>query len=474
MDVLRRSTSSSVERNHSNGSSSSKSRSIITPRTTKVKLLLESEDESFHLLTPVGQSRYLGEVLKKGDSVRESKTSMISIIEDPIKCGHLLAFCESEHSTENLSFLIEVVRFREYMASDPKAWPYTWQYLDKNNDILNKSSGMQIATKVISGENTLARSGTMLTEDAADDDNANSFNDPISQSLTPPVGQGTGFARLSSLSYWPSKLLRQEAVESYVNSIWSKYLANDAASQICMPSSVLSNTQARLLRLSEYGPEVFGECLLDPIATLQRDIFPRFVVSKFYNDMLYRVASLTNAVGPTDLVVPPPETCTCGSEDRLACRERKIFSLEEILRNRILYREFLSHLQQTVQAENLLCIRMVELFEIMCKNSDPAKEDQAWLIYRFFVAVGSPFEVSLYSRHKSLLMLKLGSPVSGMFSELNKSAMNMLMVNFNSYQFTDSYRNLYKVVLEEMPKLPPPRNHFGFVPSLSTMLKWWP
>jgi hypothetical protein len=84
----------------------------------------------------------------------------------------------------------------------------------------------------------------------------------------------------------------------------------------------------------------------------------------------------------------------------------------------------------------------------MVSSGDKETDAQAWTIFRFFVTPGSAYEVSLYSRHKKELMIQLASPQPGMFDELKKSALSMLSVNFNSYRFTDDYRNLYKIMRE--------------------------
>ena len=224
----------------------------------------------------------------------------------------------------------------------------------------------------------LLRSGTDMTLDAGDDE-------VISEHLTTVVVADTG-PRLQSLSYtcWPSKKIRQDLVEAIVQSIWSKYLADNAECQICMPSQVLTNTRERVHRLLVYGPDVFGECLLDPIRTLERDIFPRFLVSPFYAEMNLRVSSLAHVPAPTELVIPlPQESLFTATRDVMYLNDRRMFSLGEILQDRLLCKEFLAHLQTTLQSENLLCIQMIRQYVDMSLNSDPNAVNQAWSIYRY-------------------------------------------------------------------------------------------
>jgi hypothetical protein len=163
---------------------------------------------------------------------------------------------------------------------------------------------------------------------------------------------------------WPSRLIKQETVMSLVQTIWDTYLGDHTMSQICMPSVVMSNTKLRIDALSAYGPEVFGECLLDPIKTLQRDILPRFLCSAEYNTMKARLNSLIHLPPAALLIVPPPESSMLYSRDAEYFSEKRMFTLDEILHDRLLHNEFHAHLKKSVQTENLLCVRMVEVIYV--------------------------------------------------------------------------------------------------------------
>lgn len=41
---------------------------------------------------------------------------------DPIKSGYLLAFSESEYNAENIRYLIEIDKFRDYLSLDKISW----------------------------------------------------------------------------------------------------------------------------------------------------------------------------------------------------------------------------------------------------------------------------------------------------------------------------------------------------------------
>jgi hypothetical protein len=428
----------------------STSRSMGPKRTSGRKLTLVTQPASSE------SSAHIGELLGISNP-NISQSVMISIIEDPLQCGYLLNFCELEHSTENLCFVMEVVRYRENFSSDREAWPRSWQHIDEAEGLGSTSKTHRALSLHASRSETALECGLPFTE------NMGSRNVPSED-----VGALSDFCFQGSDRPWPSRIIKQETVESLVRNIWNTYLADHAPSQIFMPSIVMSKTKLRMQALSVYGPEVFGECLLDPLKTLQRDILPRFLCSNVYNTMKARLNSLIHLPPAALLIVPPPEITLLTSKDLDYFSEKRMFTLDEILHDRYLHNEFHAHLKKSVQTENLLCVRMVEvnmllcdffrcvsmiyiamqIFEEMVRNGDKEADAQAWTVFRFFVTPGSAYEVSLYSRHKKELMIQLASPQGSMFEELKKSALSMLSVNFNSYRFADDYRNLYRIMRE--------------------------
>ena len=71
-------------------------------------------------------------------------------------------------------------------------------------------------------------------------------------------------------------------------------------------------------------------------------------------------------------------------------------------------------------------------------------ENLAWLIYRYFVAPGSAYEINLSVRQRKDIMIALARPERKMFDVLKATAYGFLETNFNSYKFTDEYTNLVK------------------------------
>lgn len=330
-----------------------------------------------------------------GDLVNDTITVVLT---DPIQCGYLLAFCTKEHSTENLNFIIEVNRYRDIIGnSDSVSWTRTWIEIDADADAIARNIK------------------------------------------------------------WPSVKLREDAVRAHAQKIWDDYLSQESLFEVCLSAKIFDRTLQRLKRVDLYGPHVFEEALLEPTKTLKTDTLRRFLASKMFREMTSNLDSLASLPLSYSLSVEAPTGTMVVTPD--VAENRKKFSLDDLLSNNFLYKQFLSHLNTTQSAENLLCVRMIAIFlEHMSAKDIKRAKAQAWNIYRYFVASGSAFEVSLYSLHKKEVMLALAMPNVNMFDELKKSAMMMLMVNFNTYRGTEEYRRLGErwALNLGVPKRPPP------------------
>ena len=63
--------------------------------------------------------------------IRRNHNTIESLIGNPICCGYLLKFCESQFNSENLNFLLEVDDFRDTFAVDVDVWLDTWREVDE-------------------------------------------------------------------------------------------------------------------------------------------------------------------------------------------------------------------------------------------------------------------------------------------------------------------------------------------------------
>lgn len=332
-------------------------------------------------------------------------------VNDPIKCGFLKCFAEMEFSSENINYLIAVDAFRDNLLNDKVAWStdLSWKTLD---------------------ENLLSVPGPADRDLKMDD----KYHD------LPYAGDK---------SKWPSSMIYWNGVVEQLRAIWAEFISPDGNQQICIPFAVLKRTAKRLSFLHEYGPQVLEETVIDPWRTLRRDTLPRFFTSAIYNRWLERSSEC--------IVLPSAESFTVrnprGSKltewtiEDITAEKIKKLSISEVVHDIYLYTSFLAYLKSIYSSENLLCLRAMSVFH--CFWVDTTKpldrfgypegtEEGAWKVYRYFIAVGSVFEVSVsYSLRKSI-MLSLACPTISMFNALERLTENNL-----KYQLKDFYNSKF-------------------------------
>ena len=244
-------------------------------------------------------------------------------------------------------------------------------------------------------------------------------------------------------AFWPSYSCTRESVEARISELCAIYINEASPKEICSSNIVRENTLRRAKLFSIYGPEVFMEALQDPIKTMKRDVLPRFLASDAYSKMNARLFSCETLPTAESLDAIPPKSSlidSCRLDDIPLDR---LFTLNEIVNCKYLYQEFLVYLRQQVCSENLLCVRMVDIFkEQLEENNTAAAEDEAWTIYRYFVASGAAFEVSISYVSRKQLMRSLAKPAINTFDEIRKSAYNILLAQFNQFKFNDQYLQL--------------------------------
>jgi hypothetical protein len=212
------------------------------------------------------------------------------------------------------------------------------------------------------------------------------------------------------------KLVRGQAdctCSNRFDSALLRYLSNEAATQICIPSQVLWNTRQRAKLLFLYGRDLFEETTIDPKKTVIRDVMPRFIGSDYASKMVHRVETLYPLPSGSELNLPLPSTAAVLDwcvEDVTVNRLRSV-SIVALLHDSFLYTNFLAYLRAMVSSENLLCARAIEIFkglyadDEICKSIPTERlnrdrEEMAWIIYRFFVASGGVYEVSVSHRRR--------------------------------------------------------------------------
>jgi Regulator of G protein signaling domain len=165
-----------------------------------------------------------------------SVNSVEYFLSDPIRTGFLLAFTEARICSENIKFIIEVDNYKDHLVSiGVTSGPKSWREIDVS----------------------VALDKTIRPDDGID----------IHRVLA------------DSLPHWEGTAANKESVLGHVRKIWNLFLSNHSPMQICVPSTVRSNTVKRLEMLNVYLADVFGEALLDPTKTLKRDTIPSFLAS---------------------------------------------------------------------------------------------------------------------------------------------------------------------------------------------------
>lgn len=350
------------------------------------------------------------------------------IINNPLKCGFLLAFCESEFSTENINYILEIDRFKDSLKVDKNAWNHSLDY--KSVDSLLYTENDPLMSDNLSEE----EQKKLIMED-----------DLI-------VGKE---------SMWPSKKIHFESVYHDIQNIWNKFLSHSAPEQICMPSKVLIHLKKRLENVHLYASTVFDETLLDPIKTLKKDSLPRFVASSFYRDMQQRLATLRPLPAASTLALPLPGKIPTAKWERENITEDNIseISLPDMLHDRLLYQHFMKYCKMIFTDENLFCARGISVFKchykghLQEKTCPPAAKNAAWVVFRYFAAPGSVYEVSLSHRRRKMLMIALANPPVDIFDHIEKSVHDMLAVHWTHFCYHPSFHCIPKLLLEEKAKL---------------------
>lgn len=257
----------------------------------------------------------------------------------------------------------------------------------------------------------------------------------------------------------------RDATFSRINEIMNKFIEDDAPNQVCISEQWIKKTKRRIELFHLYGPEVFEEACLDPIKTLHKDVRPRFVRSQIYDTMIRLIASCEPPPLGRDLKVPSPnDTSFLMDEPLTAFTNTRKYTLDEVLVCGPMYDVFLEFVGKSMSSENLKCVRMVAIFDALVpggvakgskhgggsavhagKTNDEVETEvsaAAWNIYRFFVAPGAAFEVSVHHLTRKRIMQQLAAPVPGMFDAVHKSAYEMLTAQFTDFKKSLGYEHL--------------------------------
>ena len=217
-----------------------------------------------------------------------------------------------------------------------------------------------------------------------------------------------------------------------------------------MLSSIQENVKRRYDLCHIYGPEAFIQCCCCPIRTLRRDILPRFVKSTIYESFQTNYnnevhSNFDNFTKQTLIQLLPKNNWFEHLIDTYS--NDHTFQLIEILNNGILFYEFLIYLRNLFSSENLLCVRMIDIYEELYNDNQIDEAiSHAWKIYKLFIATGSIYEISLSNINRKDVMLNMANPTITLFDSAKKSAMISLRSNFEQYHKTNQYHELIYVL----------------------------
>ena len=332
---------------------------------------------------------------------------------NPIQSGYLLKFSQSEFNAENLIYVLEIDRFKD-LCSDSKAW---------NNDLSYKLIDMNIENfgSVEKTEKDLVLGGA-CTEGS-----------------------------------WPSTKIPISSFIEHVKMIWDKFLSHSAATQICMHAAVFSNTVHRLEYLHLYGHKVFDETLIDPIKTLNADVCPRFLTSQHYKNMSRRLQELYPLPAKDKLQIRLPHRALCADwdDEKITVENLRAVNMYDLFHDRLLYGEFLKYSKRMYSEENVYLTRAISIFKHYFDHGAAIgevpieAEDQAWLLFRYFIAPGSVYEIGGLSQYRRKeIMLKMAHPEPEMFSQIERHLHRVVHDQYISFSSTYEFKSLPEKALE--------------------------
>ena len=201
-----------------------------------------------------------------------------------------------------------------------------------------------------------------------------------------------------------------------------------------------------------------------------------FLASSHHKEMSYRLESLYPLPTQDQLQVKPPSSFNSAkwfessARGKLVHTKRSSCTIQnlrditayEIFNCSLLYEEFLKYAKSKNAEEDVYLMRLIFQFKGYFDSSDidclvsgsvpPEADDIAWIIYRFFVIVGSPFVVhNLTDIQRKEIMRKLAHPDPDMFNVLEKAIYRRVRCElYAAYAESEEFERLPDVVLSKI------------------------
>ncbi|CEG35162.1 regulator of g-protein signaling 6-like isoform x1 [Plasmopara halstedii] len=227
-----------------------------------------------------------------------------------------------------------------------------------------------------------------------------------------------------------------QSCKEMADQIWADFLSLNSPNEVSLPSDDREQTQERMNRPGEYRGKLFDVAMQDAIKTLQKDTLMRFLKAQQYTEMASKVLAVHELIvkkvldSDNSYQIDLPKVTTL-TDEKIA---KGNFSLDEILDDKILFREMLDFLGKKFKSENLKCARQIRRFEEMAleMKADDLK-DFAWNLYLYFIAPSSPFEVSCTNLDRKSVQLRLGCPIKSMFDPIKENTMLVLRQDHKAF-----------------------------------------
>lgn len=309
------------------------------------------------------------------------------IVEDGMLTGYLLQFCRESYCAENFEFLLAVKKFHYLFAAD--SWT-EWQSLDRAQP-----------------------------SDALYTDSIKEFDSMCNDAL-------------------------KSRIEKEMENIWATYLdPTNASAEVCLPYDVVENTKRRMKEYKAYGPDVFAEATLEPSKCLVRDIMPRYMTSEQYEDMLEKKQARLNLPDANKLVIPAPSIRNRVKIDLSSpeMMQAYINTIDNYVTDCVLYNQLLTYLKRIIASENLLVLRAIDVFEhcMVTPEEEELAIDIAWIIYNYFLSIGSAYEISISKAMLYDISRKMCLVESGMFAGVVASTRAVLEEHLSQFRTSPEY-----------------------------------
>ena len=343
--------------------------------------------------------------LEHQNNIRKKYTRIKDILQHPVCIGFLLHFCETQHNSENLCFIRDVEEYREIFSEEKSIWVTEWKEIDAAVAVEEES----IERKIVF---------------------------PVDSAL------------------WASAV-NQTVAQTCAENLFRKYLNTDSTSQVCASTCVVERTARRIELLRLYGPAVFDEACVDPLKTMEKDVLPRFRVSEIGDRMVSFVASCEPPPPAADLRVPPPGNLLVEVLSVESLISTRRFALEEVIGCECMYNTFSRYLATlkesngSTSSEALKCVRTIDIFEeLMTISCLKEAEEQAWQIFRYYVAEKSAYKIPMSVSDMKRLTIVLACPRKGMFSVLRENAVLSIKGDFKTFSESAAYNGLPDLMKE--------------------------